>query len=238
MAKYIIFIFGVLVLGVIFLRPSSPLPEPEEIIVTIPEGYTARQIGELLEKTGLFKKEEFVSFAADEEGFLFPDTYRFFKITTPEKVIEKIKNNFENKVKEFLPEIARQKKSLLDIVIMASLIEKEVSNAEDRALVSGILWKRIKEGIGLQVDASLTYILEKKGDELTQKDLKIDSLFNTYKYRGLPKGPISNPGLDAIRAAIFPKNSLYLFYLSDKEGVTHYAKNFEEHKENKLHYLR
>jgi UPF0755 protein len=149
-----------------------------------------------------------------------------------------MKNNFESKMKEFLPEIARQKKFLRDIVIMASIIEKEVHNTEDRGLVSGILWKRIKEGIGLQVDASLTYLLGKTSAELTSTDLKIDSPYNTYKYKDLPRGPISNPGKEAIFAALFPVISPYLFYLSDKDGVTRYARNFEEHKENKLRYLR
>lgn len=238
MTKYLIFLFGATVLGIIFLHPSSPPSEPNEILLTIPEGYTVHQIGELFEKAGLFKKEEFVTLAQNEEGFLFPDTYRFFKNTTPEKVVEKMKNNFESKIAEFLSEITRQKKSLNDIVIMASIIEKEVHENKDRVLVSGILWKRIKEGLGLQVDASLTYLLSKTSAELTQDDLKIDSPYNTYKYKGLPKGPISNPGKEAIFAAVFPQNSPYLFYLSDGDGKTYYARNFEEHKQNKLRYLR
>lgn len=238
MAKYFVFIFGVLILVVIFLRPENPPKEPDEITITIPEGYTVRQMGEVFEKAGLFKKEEFVVLAQNEEGFLFPDTYKFFKITTPEKLMAKMKNNFESKVKEFLPEIERQKKSLRDIITIASIIEKEVHNTDDRVLVSGILWKRISEGIGLQVDASLNYILGKTSAELTQDDLKTDSPYNTYKYKGLPKGPISNPGLGAIKSAIYPEKSPYLFYLSDDNGQTHYARNFEEHKENKRRYLQ
>ncbi|MEK7502885.1 MAG: endolytic transglycosylase MltG [Patescibacteria group bacterium] len=239
MAKYSIFIFGVLILGILFLRPSpAAVVEPNEITITIPEGYTASQMAELFEQNSLFSKEEFLNFAGREEGYLFPDTYKFFKKTTPQKVAEKMKNNFDIKVAEFLPEISRQKKSLDDIVIMASIIEKEVHNPEDRKIVSGILWKRIDKGIGLQVDASLTYILGKASAELTQDDLKMDSPYNTYKYKGLPKGPISNPGKEAIEAAVFPQTSPYLFYLSDKDGITRYAKNFEEHKNNKFKYLQ
>ena len=238
MAKYLVFIFGVLVLGIIFLHPSSPPAKANEITITIPEGYTVTQMGELFEKESLFSKEEFEKIAKNDEGFLFPDTYQFFKNTTPEKVMEKMKKNFDAKVADFLSEIERQKKSLLDIIIMASIIEREVHNINDRGLVSGILWKRIQKGIGLQVDASLTYILGKTSAELTADDLKIDSPFNTYKYRGLPKGPISNPGKEAIFAAVFPVTSPYLFYLSDKDGITRYARNFEEHKDNKLRYLR
>ena len=121
---------------------------------------------------------------------------------------------------------------------MESFIDNEVHNPEDRKIVSGILWKRIDKGIGLQVDASLTYILGKASAELTQDDLKMDSPYNTYKYKGLPKGPISNPGKEAIEAAVFPQTSPYLFYLSDKDGITRYAKNFEEHKNNKFKYLQ
>jgi len=238
MIKYLIFIFGAIILGIIFLRPATPLPKSNEILITIPEGYTIKQIGDLFEKNNLFSKKDFLNFARNEEGYLFPDTYKFFKNTTPQKVAEKMKNNFDIKVAEFLPEISRQKKSLSNIIIMASIIEKEVHNLEDRKIVSGILWKRIEQGIGLQVDASLTYILGKTSAELTQEDLKIDSLYNTYKYKGLPAGPISNPGKNAIESAIFPQTSPYLFYLSDKEGITRYARNFEEHKENKFKYLR
>lgn len=238
MIRHSIFVFGVILLSIIFLRPSTPPPDPNEITITLPEGYSVKQMGEVFENKNLFSKEEFLNFAQDKEGYLFPDTYKFFKNTTPEKVIEKMKNNFEAKVAEFLPEIARQKKSLNDIIIMASIIEKEVHNPQDRKIVSGILWKRIERGIGLQVDASLMYMLGKTSAELTQDDLKTDSPYNTYKYKGLPKGPISNPGKNAIEAAVFPEKSQYLFYLSDKEGITRYARNFEEHKENKLRYLR
>ena len=223
-----------MVLGVVLWQPSSPPPaggsEPEEVLITIPEGYTVRQMGELFEKVGLFLKEEFLVLAQKEEGYLFPDTYRFFRKTTPEKVIEKMKKNFEEKIKDL--SVNR------DTIIMASIIEKEIHDTEDRKVVSGILWRRIKEEIGLQVDASLNYVLGKTSAELTADDLKIDSPYNTYKYRGLPVGPIANPGLDAILAAINPTESPYLFYLSDKDGVTHFARNFEEHKANKLRYLR
>ena len=226
-------------MGIVFLRPSPvAVREPNEITITIPEGYTVKQIAKVFENNNLFLKGEFLSLYETDEGYLFPDTYKFFKNTTPQKVSEKMKNNFDIKVAEFLPEIARQKKSLNDIIIMASIIEKEVHNPEDRKIVSGILWKRIERGIGLQVDASLMYILGKTSAELTQDDLKINSLYNTYKYKGLPAGPISNPGKNAIEAAIFPQTSPYLFYLSDNDGITRYARNFEEHKNNKFKYLQ
>ncbi|MEK7559885.1 MAG: endolytic transglycosylase MltG [Patescibacteria group bacterium] len=227
---FLIFIFGTLILAIIFLRPLSPTAESNEITITIPEGYTVQQIGELFDEVGTFSKDDFVAAAIGEEGFLFPDTYRFFKNTTPTKAIEKMKKNFENKTKDLF--LNR------DTIIMASIIEKEVSDSKDRRIVSGILWKRIERGIGLQVDAALTYILGKRSDELTGEDLSFNSPYNTYKYRGFPAGPIANPGLDAILAALNPETSPYLFYLSDENGITRYARNFDEHKENKLQYLR
>lgn len=238
MIKYVIFIFGVFVLGIVFLRPESPKPESNEVAVTIPEGFTLVQMGEVFQKNNLFTVGEFLVAAEGLEGYLFPDTYKFYETAFPRSVIEKMQNNFKEKTKEFLPEIFRQKKSLSDIITIASIIEKEVHESEDRKIVSGILWKRIERGIGLQVDASLTYILGKTSAELTVEDLKIDSPYNTYKYKGLPKWPISNPGKEAIESAVYPQTSPYLFYLSDSNGVTRYAKDFEEHKINKFKYLR
>src|SRR3989338_8316927 len=121
---------------------------------------------------------------------------------------------------------------------MASLLEEEVKSTEDRKLVAGILWKRLSLNMGLNVDAALTYVLGKTSHELTQEDLKYDSPYNTYRYRGLPPGPISNSGLDAILAALRPTSSQYLYYLTDKDGSVHYAKNLEEHKINKFRYLK
>ncbi len=121
---------------------------------------------------------------------------------------------------------------------MASLLEEEAIREEDRRLISGVLWKRLEAGVALQVDAALTYVTGRASHELTGEDLKFDSAFNTYFYPGLPLGPISNPGLDAIEAALRPTASPYWFYLSDKEGNTYYSATFEEHKEKKFKYLR
>ncbi len=217
-------------------RPISP---SNEITVTVPEGYTVRQIGKLLADSHLFSEEAFVGSALSEEGYLFPDTYRFYKDATPEEVIQKMKENFERKLTpEIRAEILHQKHTLADGIIMASIVEEEAQTLEDKKIIAGILWKRIKERIGLQVDATLTYLLGKTSAELTESDLRLDSPYNTYKYRGLPKGPISNPGLDTILATVYPTPSSYYYYLSDKDGVMHYAKTFEEHKQNKFKYLR
>src|SRR3989344_3809800 len=188
-----------------------------EVAVTIPEGLNTGQIGEILERAGLFPQSEFIIAAEKEEGFLFPDTYRFYKASEPEQVVARMRENFDKKITpEILDEIKRQNKTLRGIIIMASLLEEEVQSTEDRKLAAGILWKRLKLGMGLNVDSAP----------------------DTYRYRGLPPGPISNPGMDAILAAVYPEPSPYLYYLSGKDGKTHYAKTLEEHALNKYKYLK
>lgn len=210
-------------------RRHKELAESREITVTIPEGLTASQIGEILESAKLFSKDEFIKIAQKEEGYLFPDTYRFYKKAKPEDIVARMKENFNKKV---TPDTSRE------IIIMASMLEEEVQSMEDRKIVAGILWKRLDRGMGLNVDAALTYILGRASHELTVDDLKYDSPYNTYRYRGLPPTPISNPGLDTILAAANPTSSKYFYYLTDKEGRVHYAVTLEEHALNKRKYLR
>jgi UPF0755 protein len=126
-------------------------------------------------------------------------------------------------------------KSVFEIITMASMLEKEVRSLEDKKIVSGILWKRMEVGMPLQLDATINYITVKSNPGVAVKYTKIDSTYNTYKYVGLPKGPISNPGMNSIIAAINPKDSPYWFYLSD--GRTIFSKTFEDHCTNKAKYL-
>lgn len=237
-----------------------------EITITIPEGWGIKDIAEYLEKEKIARKAEFLQlvgfmevkpkhqgqtlminkldFLKDKpaglslEGYLFPDTYRIFKGAEAEDVIVKMLENFEKKLTPDLrTEIARQDKTIFEIIVMASLIEKEVSSDKDRVLVSEILWKRLKLGIGLQVDATIIYLTGKKSTKISKAETEIDSSYNTYKYRGLPPGPIANPGLSAIRAAIYPKDSPYLYYLSAPDGRTIFSKTLEEHNQAKIKYL-
>ncbi|MBI5045827.1 MAG: endolytic transglycosylase MltG [Candidatus Niyogibacteria bacterium] len=207
---------------------------------TIPEGWTVKEIGFYFKNLGIFKAEEFYLSYADLEGWLFPDTYFFDADNiTPEVVAQTMRANFESKITpEMMAEIKSQGKTLSQIIIMASLIEKEAADLNDRKIVSGILWKRIEIGMPLQVDASLTYAIGKNTFQLTDADLKIDSPYNTYAHYGLPPGAISNPGLDSIMAAIYPEDSPYLYYLSDKNGHIYFARTFDEHVQNKFKYLR
>lgn len=228
----------------------------DEQTVTFPEGFTEKQIGaRLADRQGIDEKQ-FVQDAAPAlyaqqfpfleglpkgrtlEGYLFPDTYRLAKDDTTKDIVTRLLGNFDRKVTQELRDEAKQKGRTLDeIIIMASIIEKEVQSTEDMAMVSGILWKRIDNNEGLYADATVEYIVNKNG-ALTVQDLSLDSPYNTRKYRGLPPGPISNPGMNAIIAAIRPQQSDYYYYLTTKEGKTVFAKTNDEHNRNKAKYLR
>lgn len=172
------------------------------------------------------------------EGYLFPDTYRIHKDASANDVIRVMLAAFEEKASRDLMSAARESgRSVYDILRVASIVEAEVPHVEDRPLIAGVIWKRLSIGMGLQVDSSVNYITGRGHASLTREDLKIDSLYNTYKYRGLPPTPIGNPGLDAIRAAITPKESPYLYWLSAKDGTTIFSKTLDEHNAAKAKYL-
>lgn len=237
---------------------------PEDILVTIPEGFNIFEIDKRLSEFSLIpagslaelaqKPEEFyegyswlpVDQIVSLEGFLFPDTYRFSQKTEVREVIEKMLHNFYEKVYSKLdPDLVSSSKSFGDLIKLASVIEKEVPGEKDRKIVSGILWKRLENDMPLQVDATIVYAWKNMNPEwkpqdhsLAATDLKIKSLFNTYLYKGLPQGPISNPGLEAIDSVINPEMTDYLFYLSTREGETIFSKTLEEHSLAVQKYLR
>ena len=213
------------------LREIPPTPK---VIVTIPEGSTVSEINRILLKSGVLKN---ASLPTTLEGYLFPDTYEFFLDSSEEIVERKFRENFDSKIESlFLDGVSEEK--LKEAIITASLIEMEVPSPEDRRIVSGIIETRLVAGIPLQIDASICYV---KGDPclpITDSDKKIDSLYNTHLYRGLPPGPIGNPGLDAIDASINPRESPYLYYISDPEtGGTIFAASLDEHNSNVVKYL-
>ncbi len=178
-----------------------------KITVTIPEGFTVKQIEERL---GLKLPGESL------EGFLFPDTYQFPLRVSGEGVVKKMRENFDKKLAPYQNEISNVGLTLFDVITMASLIEKEVKTKEEKELAAGILWKRLKIGMPLQVDAEM----------------------GTYEYRGLPPAPICNPGIASIKAAIYPKNSEYWYYLSTPEGKTIFSKTLEVHNAARAQYLK
>ncbi|MDO8572536.1 MAG: endolytic transglycosylase MltG [bacterium] len=208
------------------------------IRVTILEGAMASEIAHIFKQKILnFNESMFLAQAQEKEGYLFPDTYFLHPNISPDESIKIMSENFNKKIAGIKDKINAFGEPLHDIIIMASIIEREAMTPEDRRFVSGILWNRMKIGMPLQVDAAFLYVNGETTAGLSLEDLKIDSPYNTYRYKGLPKGPIGNPGLDAIMATIEPQTSSYLYYLSDKQGMMHYSKTFEEHKKNKAKYL-
>lgn len=208
------------------------------IETVIPEGSTSAEIAKILKsKSSSFDEEEFLNLVDGKEGYLFPDTYRFLPNVKAKEVVRILENTFVEKLTEIEEDITKFEKPVDDVIIMASLLEKEARTTETRRTIAGILWKRLDIGMPLQVDAVFGYINGKNSFQLTLEDLDIDSPYNTYRYKGLPPTPIANPGLDSIRAAITPIETDYLYFLSDRRGNMHYSKTFEEHVRKKRLYL-
>lgn len=189
----------------------------DKIKITFREGLTNEEIAKLLaEKLPLFRKDLFFEESYGKEGYLFPDTYFFFPMDNEEEIVDLLYQNFQTKIKKLDSNILEKNKSLEEIIVMASILEKEAKGEEDIYLVSGILWQRLQIGMPLQVDASPI----------------------TYKENGLPDNPICNPGILSIEASLKPIKSDYLYYLHDKSGKIHFAKDYEEHKRNINKFLK
>jgi len=207
--------------------------------VRIPEGANVFEIAAIFDDTfQKFNTARFLRQARPREGYLFPDTYFFTPGTEVESIIEVMEHTFWKRVSEVESDIAQSDRSLAEIITMASIIEKEAYKPEERRMISGILWKRLKEGMRLQVDATFSYVNGKNTFELTDADLiSTSSPYNTYSQKGLPPGPIGNPSLDAIEAALNPKTSPYYYYLHGRNGNIHYAETLEGHRTNRRAYL-
>lgn len=221
--------------------------------VTIPEGYTVKQIATLLEQKGLVSASDFAfattSYSGDAailrsraqtnslEGYLFPDTYRINKGTPASDVISIMLNNFQRRTAPLQTQISGNSRSLNDIIILASLVEKEARTETNRKLVAQVLLNRLNKHMRLDVDATVRYITGNWTDPITQTDLNSSSPYNTRRFTGLPPTPICNPGLMAMEAVLSPTPTDALYYLVDKDGVMHYAKTLDEHNANKAKYL-
>ena len=216
---------------------------PGLVEVVIPEGLTLKDIDAKLHQLGITKKGDLINYHADTslEGFLFPDTYKFTPGTEVAVIVKTMRDNFDSKTKTLLS----NKSDWYKILTLASLLEKEVSMPQDQLLVADVLQRRLKIGMPLQVDATITY-LKCDGEyfvcndrQLTKADFKIDSPYNTYLNKGLPPTPIANPGVAAINAILHPKKNPYLFYLTDpKTKKTIFSKTFEDHDDKRAKYLR
>lgn len=244
-------------------------PSEGEITLKIIPGWDLRRIAEELEKLGVASKADvfnvvgepavdyraradkptlsFSSPLLDDkpdwvsfEGYIRPDTYRFFKNATVEEIFKRLIKERERQLQPSLLELRGKKdRSLHEVMTMASILEREVQRYDDRKKVSDIFWKRHDVGMGLQADSTVHYASGRTGDVFTTNEERdSENLWNTYKYPGLPPGPIATPSLDAIDAAANPEENEYWYFLTDKEGEVHYAKTLAEHNANVQKYLR
>lgn len=231
-------------------------PGNSQYAVTLLEGWTRRLMVDTLEAAEM-NGDRFLTLSSDVsdwkdrydfladapstaslEGYIFPDTYFVDGSTGEEGLIRKALNNFDKKLTSDLrAEIDRQGKTIFEVVTLASIVEREVPTLADKKMVADIFLKRLDAGIGLQSDATVNYVTGKGLAQPTYADLEIDSPYNTYKYRGLPPGPIANPGIDSIKAVIYPTANNYYYFLTTKEGQVIYSVDYEEHLNNKAKYL-
>jgi UPF0755 protein len=236
----------------------------QEVQVTIPEGFTVAQIGEVvveampeIETTYwesivsaqgrrvLTEDEILVGIPNDQdlEGYLFPDTYRFRADASAATVAETMVLTLKRRLAENNITIPRNLVfegglTFHEMITLASIVEREVRSPEDMKLVAGIFYTRMKIGMALQADSTVNYVTGKDDPAVTLEDSRIDSLYNTYRNLGLPPGPISNPGMNAIMAVLEPTDSDFLYFLTTSEGEVKYARTFDEHIANKYRYLK
>jgi len=234
--------------------------------ITIIEGWRLWQIAQYLEQKGIVKENDFVNQAkvanyidqfsfltglpqnASLEGFLFPDTYLVSKDTNSDKIIIDMLKNFDQKFDDSMQaKITEQNKTILQVIALASIVEREVPNKDDRAQVAGLYWNRLAQGMKLEADPTVQYAKDNQSPpqkyddfwpKVTAQDYQnINSQYNTYQIAGLPPGPICNPGLDAIKTTIYYNQNDYLYFFNTKDGKTIYSKTNEEHEENLKKYL-
>ncbi len=211
--------------------------------VTIIEGLRVEEIGEKLEEEFDIQKEKFVKLA--KEGYMFPDTYLVPINASEEKAVSVLRRNFDIKVDDTIKNLAKKNGlTTYQLIILASIVERESSSSKESPVIAGILLKRFKEGIPLAADATIQYVLGYQKEEkswwkknLTMQDLEVVGSYNTRKVAGLPPTPICNPGLSAIKATASPAESPYYFYIHDTDGNVHFAETLEKHNSNIAKYL-
>jgi UPF0755 protein len=211
--------------------------------ITIPEGYTIYQIGEAVSNTGLIPKDLFIQSAHSQktrdffqikapsmEGFLYPDTYYLVPHMTPLEVMAKMIDRFRS---IYSPEMEQRAKVLgkskLEIITLASIIEKEATTKLDKPIISSVFYNRMKRGMRLQSDPTAIYGINNFSGIIGPDDLLRDNPYNTYRYGGLPPGPICNPGLDSLQAALWPAKTDYLYFVSRGDGTHVFSSSLQEH---------
>lgn len=207
--------------------------------ITFVEGVTVREMATQVARAfGNIFAGDFLSVAKGQEGYLFPDTYFFQPETDAASIVATIRANFDTKIASLTNKIPVSGRSISDTVILASLVEKEARTSVNRRIVAGILLNRLKIEMPLQVDAVFGYIFNRATYSPSFTDLKVDSPYNTYTHTGLPPGPIDNPGLDSLDAALHPTKTNYLYYLTGTDDQMHYATTYAAHQANQKKYLK
>ena len=218
--------------------------------VTIPEGFSTEQIIALLVQKGIGSKAEFTKVVTEDEfpypflkgapkgihrleGYLFPNTYNIDKNTSPHAVIDLLIQQF---AKELTPDVQKQigtlKLTVPQWVTLGSLVEKEAVKESDRPLIASVVMNRLEINKPLQIDATIQFLLDTPKPKLYNKDLQIPSPYNTYLHRGLPPGPIANPGHASLQAALYPTKTDFIYYVAKKDGYHAFAKTYAEHLKN------
>lgn len=226
-------------LAQVLYRLMSGISGLSFVKVTIPEGFTRAQIAQVYQQSlPHFNVGHFMLATENDEGYLFPNTYLFFEDTNEKEVIRQMKEEFYKKINFIQKDIDSFGRSVSDIVILASLLEREARTINEKRIIADILWRRLDAKHLLQVDAVFGYIKERETYHPSLSDLDIDSPYNTYKHIGLPPTPIANPGIESLLASVTPLPNEYWYYLTGSDGTMYYAKTFEEHKTNKARYLK
>ncbi|MGD8387906.1 MAG: endolytic transglycosylase MltG [Desulfobacteraceae bacterium] len=210
--------------------------------VTVPEGYTAEQIGVLLEQRGWGTRSDFMALFSDRafleaqglpgptlEGYLYPDTYQFARGISARRIAETMIKRFRQVFEPLRSQAAIKGLSLRDVVTLASIVEKETGRADERPLIASVFLNRLKRGMRLESDPTVIYGIEAFDGNLTRKDLRTKTPYNTYRIRGLPPGPIANPGEAALRSVLYPADTDYLFFVSRNDGSHQFSKTLAEH---------
>jgi len=228
----------------------------DEMTLTIPEGWSLNDIEEHMEELGLFSRERFAEAAVMQpeyrdfdflapleddtilDGYLFPDTYRVFSDSTPETIVRRMLTAFGQRVtQDIRDEIAAQGRTLHEVLTLASIVQNEAGNDSEMPVIAGVFQNRLDIWMPLESDATVNYVLGTNKRQPTYEDTAVQDPYNTYQNYGLPPGPIGNPGLNAILAALNPAQHDYLFFLHPLGGEIVLSRTFEEHLRNKARYL-
>ena len=247
-------------------KGDTPIMDKATARIMIPEGINLEEIAQRVDEETDFSEEEFIELmessefleetaenfpelltdvtdVAEEtryalEGYLFPATYEIEYSTTLEDFVLQMISKMDSVIQDFYDEIQEHELNVHEILTLASYIEREGNSIEDRKLISGVFYNRLEEGMPLQTDPSVSYALGEHRERVSHEDLKVDSPYNTYMYKGVGAGPINSPSEAAIEAAVFPEETDYMYFLADlKTGKIYYAKTYEEHLEYKSKYL-